>query len=113
MVYSPGALFKQSILATLVGSPHRSADVCKQGVTGAKDLLKNTEEGSSSGLGIQVDRVSEGGERPGVTQKSASRHTGHGSSTAEEKGRRVVAVVAAHPGGPRAHVRPASPRLGD
>lgn len=46
-----GALFKQSSLAMLVGSPHGSADVCKQGVTGQRDLPE--EYGGSKFLGTQ------------------------------------------------------------
>ena len=108
-----GALFKQSILATLVGSPHRSADVCKQGVTGRRDLLKNTEEGSSSGLGIQVDRVSEGGERPGVTPEVGLRHTGHdGLSCGRERPAGGCGGRGGPPGGPGAHVRASLPTAG-
>lgn len=72
-----GALSKQSVLATLAGSPHGSCRCLQAGCTGKGTCLKNTEKVNSSGLSVQVSRVNKGGERPGVTLDVGLQHAGH------------------------------------
>ena len=71
-----GALFKQSVLATLAGSPHGSCRCLQAGCTGKGTCLKNTEKVNSSGLSVPVLRVKKG-ERPGVTLDVGLQHAGH------------------------------------
>lgn len=72
-----GALFKQSVLATLAGSPHGSCRCLQAGCTGKGTCLKNTEKVNSSGLSVQVRRVNRG-ERPGAFSRRERPAVGRG-----------------------------------